>query len=131
MCFGPCTTYVKCGHQKFEIRDDCQVGRNSEGHCRSNAFTVTRHTSSLTPSLCVHCYRRSVDDIIARFNQKITQKERVIARLTRYLEKATPAEHEAMKSAISQMEVDRGELIDGRYAELEEFRIEQGVWGDG
>lgn len=131
MCFGPCTTYAKCGHQKFEIRDECQAGPNSHGQCSKNVFTVTRHLWSQTPSLCVNCYRRHVDDVIARYKRQIAEKEQSIARLTQYLGKCTPAEHEAVKSAISRIEFDRGELIDGRYAELEEFRIQQGVWADG
>ncbi len=38
---------------------------------------------------------------------------------------------EQMKAERSRLEVQRGELIDSRIAELEEFRIQQGVWGDG
>ena len=38
---------------------------------------------------------------------------------------------EQMKAERSRLEVQQGELIDSRIAELEEFRIQQGVWGGG
>ncbi|KAL8993853.1 MAG: hypothetical protein Q9188_007216 [Gyalolechia gomerana] len=132
MCFGPCTTYVKCGHQKLEIVDTCQDGLNSRGDCRRGVFNVTRHKTSQTPSLCVHCYRRHVDDVIARYNKEVARKDEAIAFINRHLEQSTDAaQRERMKTAISGEEAARGELIDGRYAELEEFRVQQGVWGDG
>ncbi|KAL8875207.1 MAG: hypothetical protein Q9198_006399 [Flavoplaca austrocitrina] len=37
---------------------------------------------------------------------------------------------EQLQKERSRLEVKRGELIDSRYDELEEFRIQQGVWGD-
>ncbi|KAL8935595.1 MAG: hypothetical protein Q9216_005343 [Gyalolechia sp. 2 TL-2023] len=132
MCFGPCTTYAKCGHQKLEIVDTCQAGLNPQGDCKRGIFNVTRHKTSQTPSLCVHCYRRHVDDVIARYNRQITEKDQKIALISQHVgDIADKAQRQRMRLAISSEEVVRGELIDARYAELEEFRIQQGVWGDG
>ncbi|KAL8710261.1 MAG: hypothetical protein Q9225_007323 [Loekoesia sp. 1 TL-2023] len=132
MCYGPCTTYVGCGHQMLQIEAECQFGRGQRGDCSRGVFTVTRGRTSSTPSLCVHCYRRHVDDVIARYKRRIQRVDEKIEILTQKLHECTDAaERETMKSSISSKEVYRGELIDGRYDELEEFRVQQGVWGDG
>ena len=40
-------------------------------------------------------------------------------------------QREEMKRQKTALEERRGECIDERIAELEEFRIQQGIWGDG
>ncbi|KAL8719070.1 MAG: hypothetical protein Q9181_008114 [Wetmoreana brouardii] len=40
-------------------------------------------------------------------------------------------EREKIKKDQSDLEIKRGEYIDRRIADLEGFRVQQGVWGDG
>ena len=83
------------------------------------------------PSLCVYCYRRHVDDVITRYTRGIYRVDQKIDFLTQELQERTdPAEREKIERGISRQEIKRGELIDGRYDELEEFRVQQGVFGD-
>ncbi|KAL8897948.1 MAG: hypothetical protein Q9207_006944, partial [Kuettlingeria erythrocarpa] len=82
------------------------------------------------PSLCVNCYRRYVDDIIALYRQKIKRCDQAIAGLAEVLETARDSRgNRELEEAVSELEIQRGDFIDERYDKLEEFRIKQGVCG--
>ncbi|KAI4137267.1 MAG: hypothetical protein L6R39_007374 [Caloplaca ligustica] len=132
MCFGPCIKYSQCGHHKHSIESPCHHGVNANGECKKGSFGITRNRRSTTPSLCVNCYRRHVDDVIARYKQKIQDLDGSIKYLTEAMNmRNLPGRKRWLEETVSEQEVERGELIDKRYEELEEFRIQQGVWGDG
>ncbi|KAL8912512.1 MAG: hypothetical protein Q9172_007493 [Xanthocarpia lactea] len=131
MCVGSCTTYTQCGHNKFQTEDHCPGGINAQGNCIRGLYVIAWQKWSDTPSLCVNCYRRHVDDVIARYRQKIAEVDKDIGNHTWEMRAApNDAARESIKAQRSKLEFKRGELIDSRYDELEEFRIQQGVWGD-
>lgn len=131
MCVGSCTTYIRCGHHKLQTEAICPGGVNAEGNCANGVLAIAWQKWSNTPSLCVNCYRRHVDDVIARHKKMIAAVDEDIGILVWKLRAvADDATREQMKLERSRLEVKRGELIDSRYDELEEFRIQQGVWGD-
>ncbi|KAL9034499.1 MAG: hypothetical protein Q9180_005371 [Flavoplaca navasiana] len=131
MCVGSCTTYTKCGHNKYQTEATCPGGMNPEGNCVHGIFAIAWQRWSYTPNLCVNCYRRHVDDVIARHKKMIAAVDEEI-RVLIWKRRAVSddATREQMQKERSRLEVKRGELIDSRYDELEEFRIQQGVWGD-
>ncbi|KAI4142010.1 MAG: hypothetical protein LQ341_003345 [Variospora aurantia] len=135
MCYGPLTTYQKCGHHKYTIESPCDAGRDKYGKCRRSINTATRALVSSTPSLCVNCYRRHVDDMIARYRRLIRRLDQEIFGLTQAIDHdqvgGDPARTADLVETRSQLEVDRGELVDEKIAKLEQFRVDQGVWGDG
>ncbi|KAL8677674.1 MAG: hypothetical protein Q9186_005915 [Xanthomendoza sp. 1 TL-2023] len=109
----------------------CPHGLNAEGFCNSGRFLLAWQKRSDAPSLCVHCYRRHVDDVIARYKQKIQEIDDDINNITWQVRAASDESmRQQLKTQRSKWEVERGDLVDGRYAELERFRISQGVWGD-
>ncbi|KAL8788997.1 MAG: hypothetical protein Q9213_001406 [Squamulea squamosa] len=103
-----------------------------KGNCNIGQLGIAWQKWSETPSVCVNCYRRHVDDVIARYKKKIAKVDEEIGTHT-WKMRAAPdnAAREKMRAQRFSLEVKRGELIDSRYDELEEFRIQQGVWGDG
>lgn len=131
MCVGSITTYSRCGHTKVQNESHCPDGLNVLGLCSTGNFRVAWQKRSDAPSLCVNCYRRYVDDVIAQHKRKIQLVDDRIDSLTWSMRAAATNEmREGMKAQRSALEVQRGELIDSRYAKLEDFRIAQGVWGD-
>lgn len=136
MCYGPCILYSNCGHHKFAIESACANGRNPTGECSKGLFSATRFRTSSMPSLCPNCYRRKVDDIIAFYRREIRVVDDEILGLTQAINiNYAPGTYALgtadLVEARSGLEERRGELIDERYAKLEEFRLQQGVWGDG
>lgn len=132
MCVGSVTTYTRCGHHKVQRGAECPAGVNAAGVCNQGHLGISWQTWSNTPSLCVNCYRRHVDDVIARYKMMIAAVDKDIAvNVWKLRAIADDPTREQMKAERSELEVKRGELIDARIAELEEFRIQQGVWGDG
>ncbi|KAL9592199.1 MAG: hypothetical protein Q9179_006954 [Wetmoreana sp. 5 TL-2023] len=131
MCLGTKTTFPGCGHYKLEMMDPCKYGYTN-GMCNNRHVTLTRESFSHAPSVCCHCYRRKVDDIIASYKRKIMVMDEEIEKRTVKLRAVTSnGEREKLKKDRSDLEVKRGEYIDRRIADLEEFRIQQGIWGDG
>ncbi|KAI4188352.1 MAG: hypothetical protein LQ346_005329 [Caloplaca aetnensis] len=132
MCFGQCIIYAKCNHHKHNVESPCNAGLNAQRNCIAGRWTTTRRRTSDKPSLCVNCYRRHVDDIIALYRQKIKRCDQAIAGITEVLETAHDSRgNRELEEAMSDLEIQRGDFIDERYEKLEEFRIQQGVWGDG
>ncbi|KAL9054747.1 MAG: hypothetical protein Q9206_003421 [Seirophora lacunosa] len=131
MCYGPCILYSNCGHRKFTIESACAHGRNPTGECSKGLFGATRFRTSSMPSLCPNCYRRKVDDIIARYRREIRLLDEEILALTQVINMNYAPATVDLVEARSELEEQRGDLIDERYAKLEEFRLQQGVWGDG
>ncbi|KAL8704135.1 MAG: hypothetical protein Q9201_002685 [Fulgogasparrea decipioides] len=104
MCLGTKTTFPGCGHYKLEMMDPCKYG----------------YTNGM------------FDDIIASYKRKIMVMDEEIEKRTVKLRAVTSnGEREKLKKDRSDLEVKRGEYIDRRIADLEEFRIQQGIWGDG
>ncbi|KAL8812331.1 MAG: hypothetical protein Q9200_001098 [Gallowayella weberi] len=115
----------------MQTETPCPLGLNAEGLCKSGSFLLAWQKRSDAPNLCVNCYRRHVDDVIARYKQEIKTVDDMINSITWRLRAAsTESTRQELKAERSKWEVDRGDLIDARYAELDAFRISQGVWGD-
>ncbi|KAL8925697.1 MAG: hypothetical protein Q9208_003380 [Pyrenodesmia sp. 3 TL-2023] len=132
MCFGPCIKYAKCNHHKHDVESPCNVGPDAQGNCIAGRWTATRRRTSDKPSLCVNCYRRHVDDVIARYRRMIKRVDEEIAGLTEAIEMAGDSRgNRELEEALSDLENQRGDFIDERYEVLEEFRVQQGVWCDG
>lgn len=133
MCVGIKVTYPECGHFKIDFTTKCEAGFNyPEWRCNVWRVFCARESISSSPSLCIHCYRRKVDDIIACYQQKIKIVDEELEKLTLMARAMTSdADRDKVKKDRSALEVARGEYIDQRIADLEEFRVQQGVWGDG
>ncbi|KAL8956388.1 MAG: hypothetical protein Q9193_006089, partial [Seirophora villosa] len=72
-----------------------------------------------------------VDTIIAFYRREIRLVDEDILALDQAINENDAPGTVDLVEARSDLEEQRGELIDERYAKLEEFRLEQGVWGDG
>ncbi|KAL8708145.1 MAG: hypothetical protein Q9220_006906 [cf. Caloplaca sp. 1 TL-2023] len=132
MCYGDQITFLDCGHQKITLLVECFDGWDESGNCRVNDVQIIRRNFGHAPSLCVYCYRRHVDDIIGTHEAGIARYDRLIEELTRTMRAILDAPgREELKRLRTDCEVKRGDLVDRRFAELEEFRLQQGVWGDG
>ncbi|KAL8668921.1 MAG: hypothetical protein Q9168_006463 [Polycauliona sp. 1 TL-2023] len=139
MCIISCTTYTKCGHHKTQTEAVCPAGQtvqgtgqNLQGVCNNGMMHCAWNRFSDAPSLCVNCYRRHVDHVIARYKQMIAAIDGDIRTLVWKLRAVNDDDtRKRMQTERSEMEVRRGEMIDDRYEELERFRVAQKVWGDG
>ena len=95
-------------------------------------LVIDRFTLVTAPRVCMHCYRRKEEDICARYKQAIEHVELGIMEMKADIRNESDfAIRNRLEEILSTFETERGDLVDERYAELNSFRCEQGVWGDG
>ncbi|KAI4241346.1 MAG: hypothetical protein LQ352_007475 [Teloschistes flavicans] len=127
MCGGVKTTYVQCQHYKLDITDHCQ--RRSGANHPTN---LLRDVFSYQPNICPNCYRREVDGIRLHYNTRIQIMEEEIEKCTfRARAAGSNEEAEKIKKTRTNLEVKRGDYVDGRTEALEQLRTMQGVFADG
>ncbi|KAL9613351.1 MAG: hypothetical protein Q9167_002112 [Letrouitia subvulpina] len=144
MCFARLETNIQCGHNKVVITEECQFGATEEkDNCSGPILTIEHRNFITRPRLCVRCYRRKEHDICFTYKQAIDKLDSAIQRtrakisVESVLQQAKNSSErdstnlDRLKAYASKMEVERGDLADARYEALNDFRNEQGVWGDG
>ncbi|KAL8997124.1 MAG: hypothetical protein Q9169_003507 [Polycauliona sp. 2 TL-2023] len=81
MCVGSRKKYDKCGHEKRQTEWVCPAGQNADGTCVNGVFQIVVVINSTAPSLCVNCYQRTVDNIIAMSKMAIAGVDEELAKL--------------------------------------------------
>ncbi|KAI4099371.1 MAG: hypothetical protein L6R37_005999 [Teloschistes peruensis] len=128
MCRGIQTTYTQCQHFKLEVTDPCK----SASSCGDYRINLTRDVFSYSPNICPNCYRRQVDGIRLFYNARVQIMDEEIEKCTLRAQAASSNEEaQKIKAARSELEVKRGDYVDGRTEALEHLRTSQGVWADG
>ncbi|KAL9576766.1 MAG: hypothetical protein Q9212_006837 [Teloschistes hypoglaucus] len=128
MCRGVKTTYTQCHHFKLEITEPCKRGTN----CGDYGINLIRDIFSYSPNVCPNCYRRQVDGIRLFYNARVEIMDEEIEKCTMRARAASSNEEaQRIKAARTDLEVRRGDYVDGRTEALDKLRTSQGVFADG
>ncbi len=132
MCIAYQERHTTCDHRKapvfIERCEDAQGDR-----CTSpDGIKIIWYKQVKQPSFCANCYRQQEEGIFEDYEPDITYLTHEIGLLKEKLEKATTeTTRDLLRIRIAKHEKTRDVEIQQRTERLEEFREDQGVWGDG
>lgn len=133
MCVVWLEKHARCRHvKKMHLINPCASGVDENDVCLNNLTMVVYDKIVHHPSLCVACYRLHEELIFSKYASDIDSIGQDIERcktIIQFLGNLYEQEHwiETLKS----YEQELADVIEKRGQELEYFRRNQGVWGDG
>ena len=135
MCVGYKEVHMECNHQKAPVVfEKCEFAKG-EGCTSPGGIRIIWFKELKAPSLCVDCYRHHEEDIFEMFRSKLEFHKNAFELWKQFEDDKDAMENPSIRETIhkSLEEQERG-LSDTwrqRARCLADFRLSQGVWGDG
>lgn len=132
MCIAYEVRYVGCEHLKATVFIERCDDAESDGCSGENGITIVWIKQLSEPSLCVNCYRSYEEEIFSQYEANIAFHNKEIQYLGENLKNAQDAStHHLLRAMIAEHEKTRNINIGERTKRLQQFREDQGIWGDG
>ncbi len=128
MCYAIHHIHNKCRHyKKVEVIEDCE--KAEEGPCVLVPI-LFKYINS--PSLCVSCFREEEAKIDAVHNEMVAQLEYAMTKEKEWRDRKEEATIDAVyNERVAQLEYALAMEKESRGRQIQKFRSEQSVWGDG